>query len=261
MTSVLGAHKAAEEFAAALDGRLPASRLRPELAPLVGLTQELGAVAPPPQRTGFHDQLRDRLMTEAVQGSSGGAATAGADPAGPPRPTTGAGRRRLGALLVLGVLAGGVVAAGVAARDALPGEPLYGVKRAVEEAHMILTSGEPGQEHLELAAVRLHEAGVLLETSADARSTSETLVAFHEQLEAAAQEVTTAYRADGDPASVEALTASAAESLVTLDAYAEDAADPALEARVRDVATAVARIHERARSLCSGCDPGAPRAG
>ena len=67
MTSLLGAKKRAEEFAAAADNGLAAAGQRPELAELVDVVSALRSVETPAPRAEFSAALRERLMAEAAE--------------------------------------------------------------------------------------------------------------------------------------------------------------------------------------------------
>lgn len=82
------------------------------------------------------------------------------------RPTAPSMRRRAGlvstaALAVLVALAG---TGAFVSRDALPGDPLYGIKRATESVALAMTSGDEAKAHrqLDLATTRLGEIEQLL---------------------------------------------------------------------------------------------------
>ena len=108
----------------------------------------------------FRAALRTRLM-----------AVAAVQPPEPVRPATRPAAlwaqrlRRRWAVATAGVLAGAVLAAGVVvgAGRSLPGDPLYGAKRAVEAVQLRTRSGpaEQGHFHLQLATKRLRELEAL----------------------------------------------------------------------------------------------------
>ena len=85
-------------------------------------------------------------------------------------------------LLVLG--AGSAIAA---SGDALPGDPLYGVKRAVERISLAMHRDPVGRTalHLRFADIRLHEVAVLV---AEGKDVSDVVGALEAELEGAEQD-------------------------------------------------------------------------
>lgn len=157
----------ADAFAAALLGAEDAGApdgVSPDLARLVTLARAL-----PVPETSMAPEVRDRMRRRLVA-MAAVSATASPD-AG--RPARAGERRSLGhwlgqrrtvaaagmivvLLLILGV--------GSAARDALPGDPLYRVKTATEAIRLATTSGKVarGERHLAMASERLTEVQQLL---------------------------------------------------------------------------------------------------
>src|SRR5205814_10127122 len=119
---------------------------------------------------------------------------ASAQPALPPARSHGSPRWRVAALrglAAMGLIALLVSATVTASAAALPGEPLYGVKRAAEEAQLSLaTDGEQRAGlRLELADRRLDEA-VQLVARGDVGRAEETVGAAQAQVEAATAAMT-----------------------------------------------------------------------
>lgn len=152
-------------FARALDGGDAGGAFRRELV-VVGLLVSAGAAAGPDvtQRVRMHDRILDELAATPVGFARDEL----------PEPVSLAARRRSAAAGVQGRL---LVAAAAAlcmlvalsgmslvlARDALPGDALYGVKRSAESAKLGLTFGdEPrGFKHLQFATARVDEIEAL----------------------------------------------------------------------------------------------------
>ncbi len=142
---------------ASLDGRLAGYvELSGRLRGTVGLLAE------PSQE--FRTSLRARLMATAQRDGIGGepADEPTEDPTGPGghRAPVEASRRATGVVLV-GLAAGTLALAGLSAvsGSALPGEPLYTVKRSTENARLALAGSDvsKGELYLEFARNRLHE--------------------------------------------------------------------------------------------------------
>jgi hypothetical protein len=155
----------AQEFAAALDGRgVGSARRDPALAPLLRLAQGLESVplAPAPE---FRDRLRTRLLAVA---------TVAPAPVAAPSPVERAktwvdGWRVQKAMAATAASMAGVVAltgVSVAASRAVPGDPLYGVKRSAEGAQLMFARNDVnrGKRHLQHAETRLHEIAHIVGT-------------------------------------------------------------------------------------------------
>jgi hypothetical protein len=124
---------------------------------------ELGGAVDP----AFRDRLRQRVLAVAhVQGASGEADT---------RPLRSRPSRRLPRRIALagGTLATLVALSGVGAAsgDAVPGDPLYSVKRSREAAQLALARSDVsrGQLHLQFARARLIEAGSVRDDDSELR--------------------------------------------------------------------------------------------
>lgn len=125
----------------------------------------------------FRAALRQRLLAvAAVQGigdTAGSATEAGStkDAGSAPRPTWGG--RRL--IVALGILVGILALSGVSAAsgEAMPGDPLYDVKRSTEAAQLALAGSDVnrGQLLLEFARNRLTEAEAVASDPAAVEST------------------------------------------------------------------------------------------
>lgn len=165
----------AERFAQLLDEADggPRHHLRssfdPELAALVKLRHRVSHAAPPISPCpDFRAQLRAALIATAERDGIG--ATARAEP--PQRPArsrliralSGRGSRAR-VTLVAGIALSVMAFAGIsqASEHALPGHPLYGLKRSTERAQLALAGSdlERGQLYLDHARTRLDEASTL----------------------------------------------------------------------------------------------------
>jgi hypothetical protein len=157
----------AEEFDRALSAKAGA-KVDPTMAALLAVT---GALAAIPQRPApaFRDALRTRLMAEAATLAPHVAASAPAAPATPSVPAP----RSVPKLLqhpAMQVATGGLAAAiavtgvGVGASRSLPGDALYGLKRAVEGLQVGASGGAVGEAGalVEHARTRLDEVRALV---------------------------------------------------------------------------------------------------
>lgn len=164
-------NRRAEDFDRALSG--DAAAVDPSTAALVALA---GALAAVPQRPApaFRESLRAQLMSEAVKVAAGGAAVSATAAASVPAATAVAPLKGLPNLLAkpaMQALTGGLATAvavagvGVGASRSLPGDTLYGLKRAVERLQNGLAGGTVAEADavIEHARTRVDEIVALLD--------------------------------------------------------------------------------------------------
>jgi hypothetical protein len=209
------------------------TRLDGELASLVTIGHTATALRPSVEHDpafhpdpSFRAELRAMLIATAEREGIGVGA---GNPAGdisatvrPPRPLTGHRatgsdhpvRRPAAALIrrpgrravVIGVLAATMAVSGVAAASggAMPGDPLYGVKRSTERAQLALAGSDVtrGQIYLSLARTRLAEAGTVYR---DAGGFSATLSDMDADTLQGVRLLTTAAADRRDPAALDAI--------------------------------------------------------
>lgn len=254
MTSVFTARRRAEEFARAVDGGdVPTAG---ELAELVGVVDALRSEPVPEPDPDFVLDLRSRLMAEAATALR----PENAQLVLPERPR-GARERRLVAAASALVLVGGTAGMATAAQSALPGEPLYPVKRGLEQAETGLHMGSAakGRELLDQAADRLEEVRSLLASDAvtAAPAVPATLQDFTDQAREGSDLLFASFEETRDPQSVETVrtfTADSARSLARLAAGAPDEAQDDLQT----AATTLRAIDEHAAALCQSCAESLP---
>lgn len=203
------------------------------------LAEQLRTVTPVAlvPRPAFRDDLRSRLMAEAAElgparpvnvTASGGVAITpkGEGPArtGRPRPTLRRVRRSLAGVVVAAVLGGG--AAAVASTGAVPGDALYGLKRAVEDVRMQLAGSDPakGGAALGQARERLGEAEDLALSSSggdrvgtDSPELREALGDFATSSEEGIDLLLQHYAAEGEPESLADVDTFVRETLPLLE--------------------------------------------
>ncbi|MGQ0467705.1 MAG: DUF5667 domain-containing protein [Sporichthyaceae bacterium] len=142
----------ARRFAAALEG----GAAEAALLPLVRLAGAMGPALPVGTPTEeFRLALRNRIF---AVGAIGVAPVPMPVPAAPWR------RRLAAASAIVALATGGAAATAVASSDALPGDRLYEVKRAVEQVQLALAGSEldKGKRYLAIAATRMSEVEALL---------------------------------------------------------------------------------------------------
>lgn len=250
MVSILGTHRRAEQFAAAVDARTPVDDLSPELRALAELVDDLRVQPAPEPRTDFSVQLRERLMAEAV------ASLSPVSPlALPPRRTDRARQRRLTAAAAVFTLVGGSAGLAAAAEQSLPGDALYPIKRGIEDAQLGLQSepSDKGRAYLAQAEERLDEASGLIEAGAPSDQVVGNVDLFVVQAVAGSSLLLDSYRDDGATADVESLRDFSARALDQLQTVAKDA--PAdLQDELARAAVVVRGIDEQASAACASCE-------
>ncbi|MGH8867163.1 MAG: DUF5667 domain-containing protein [Actinomycetes bacterium] len=167
VTALLPSRRRVEAFARALDGE-PAPADAKALTTLVAALEAMPTARAAEPSADFRDRLRETLVTEAARtaqpGGSGRHRVGGPSPAPSEDPDGGALRRlaakrravAVAAALSIGLGLGG---AGVASASALPGDSLYGMKRATESLRLAIAGSDLDHARLELAfaARRLDE--------------------------------------------------------------------------------------------------------
>ena len=264
MTAPFSARRRAEEFDALVSGA-SSTTPRPPLterdaerfADLLAVVDDLRAVPEVVPRPAFTAALRERLMLEADTVLVAQTARARAEEARLVLPTRPRARdRRLATLLGGAALIGATTSMAVAAQTALPGDSLYPVKRAIEDARTGLANDDAdrGARLLAHAGGRLDEVDELARTSAPLRSAAvaDTLVTFDEQATEAAEVLLEAYAESGDEQVIRSLRSFAAtglDQLSTLEGRIPDSARDELVAAGRTLA----EIDARAAAACPEC--------
>jgi hypothetical protein len=259
MTAVFATRRRAEEFAALVESRSagdPGDPRYDDLLRLVGTLRETSAPAPRPE---FVADLRARLMTAADTALVPADATLA--PNETERLTLPARRpareRRIAAAVGGLALVGASTSMAMAAQDALPGDVLYPVKRAMENVRTGITIGEgdKGVTLLANASGRLDEVGALSEDAgraADAVAIADTLDVFADQASEASDLLLGEYAQSGDSASISELrhfTGDSLEQLAALEPRVPDAARDELVGAGR----LLVRIDAAAQEACPIC--------
>lgn len=250
MTSLLGARRRAEEFAAALDA--PPDQAPPAaLADLVDLVATLRAHEPPAPRAELTASLRERLVAEAQETLVQDAALT------LPRRRTGARERRLAVAASTFVLVGGSAGLAAAAQNALPGDALYPIKRGIESAQTGLTTDRvaKGRDLLDQADSRLTEVQGLLRADSGAVDHTQVPATIHDfarQAQQGSQLMLESYAQDRDRRVVVEVRSFAADGLKTLQDIAGHA--PADEQEtLTQAALVLQEIDKEAAQACPGC--------
>lgn len=258
MTSPLRARRPADLFDRLVDtdpgAAAPSGRDAPELAELLRVVAGLRSVPAPTPRPDFVAGLRSRLLAEADTALREQPQRRPVEErlALPPRRHD----RRLAVALGTAALVGATGSMAVAARTALPGDSLYAVKRALEDARAGLARGDAdrGAALLAQAGDRLREVEAIA-AQGPAGAAPATLEDFREQSAAAADALLAAHAATGDRAPITSLREFAGSSMTTLAAL-----EDALPAASRDALVAagelLSAIDARAEQACPSCGGG-----
>jgi hypothetical protein len=223
-----------------------------ELADFAAGLRDAPEVAP---RLAFSADLRERLMTAAATDLT--PATDVTD-----RLTVRANpetRRRHERRLTVGIAAIAIIGASagtaLASQGALPGEPLYSVKRAIENVRTGFTPSDSGKGSALLgdARTRLNEVGRLARGSNDnSAEINHTLDAFSTQAKKASDLLLSNYEQHQDTASIEKLqhfTTASIDQLTVLEPLLPDASKQALTEAAQTVLTIDTATH----NACPGC--------
>ncbi|MFA5891815.1 MAG: DUF5667 domain-containing protein [Actinomycetota bacterium] len=241
-----------DAFAALLEGA--PEPVRPELAPLVRVAHSLTASAPAPVEPApaFRFQLRQTLVAMAAPRRSVGARTADWGTSLNQRM-----RRSLRTVMAAGLSAAmlaGSGAAVAASSSSLPGDALYGVKRARESAQLTVSRGaDRGFKLLGLARVRLQEVSEL----ADRGSTQQDLYTaplgdMDDVTIEGVSILVTAVRHGAPIATLEKVTHFARAQAQDLSALIERI-PPGARPSARDSLALAERVAERAQAVLDGC--------
>jgi hypothetical protein len=275
MTVPFSARRRAEEFDALVSGTAPAGRdratsptRRPPLterdaerfADLLALVDDLRAVPAPAPRAEFTASLRERLLAEADTVLVAQSTRRREDEARLTLPVRPRSRdRRVAALLGGAALVGATTSMAVAAQTALPGDSLYPVKRAIEDARTGLSStdADRGEQLLASARGRLAEVDALTRDDSPTRdaAVADTLTTFEQQATEAADLLLDAYAESGDEQLVRSLRTFTATGLDRLDLVEPGVPDAARDELVAAGST-LAEIDARAAAACPACGGG-----
>ena len=201
-------NRRAEDFEKALSANGPAD---PAIAGLLAVAGALAAIPQP--RAAFREGLRAQLMAEATSTLAASASTAASIPA----QAAGGGLRTAltqpAMQVATGTLAAvvGVTGVGIGASRSLPGDALYGLKRAVERWQVGLAGNAESEAEalIEHANTRLAEVRALL-ANGDLADVTATLEALKAELDSATGRLLAAAR-DGSRAAYDRLAEVTAE--------------------------------------------------
>lgn len=250
----------AEEFDAALSGRASGAS-RERYADLLDVVGAMRAVPAPVARAEFVADLRSQLLTAAADLPALPARRTDEATALRLTPSQGRGRRDRRVAALLGGFA--VVAASgsmaVASQSALPGDALYPVKRAIENAHVNLETSPQAKASVLLsnASTRLTEVEKLSrrDHAGDTSEISSALQDFKNQASQASAVAIDDFSSNGDDTALDAVHTFASSSmsrLSALDDVLPTGARPALIAAAQTVRS----VDSAAYDACPTCSDG-----
>lgn len=256
MTGAFVSRRRADEFDALLSGHAPARDTATAYVDLLEVVGALQAVPTVTARPDFVSDLRSQLMVEAAR-----QARPAVDDALrlrlTPQQRSGVRERRMATVLGGFAIVAASGSMAMASQAALPGDALYPVKRAIENAHTNLQAGDAAKAETLIAHAeqRLQEAEQLTAEGADARIVAETLQDFTEQSNQATELALDDYAATGDQTAIGELRSFAARSMGDLDALGDVVPTDARAALIT-AAQSVAQADTAAFQVCPTCGEG-----
>jgi hypothetical protein len=250
MSPVYASKRRADEFQVLVERQQPGEIADAQLRDLLMLVESLQDIEPVMPRADFSVSLRARLMVaaEGELASTGAAAKL----AMPPRRTKR--ERRIAAAVGGFALVGASTGLAAAAQSALPGDALYPLKRAIENAHTGLTMGDEakGSTLLSSAQDRLDELTQLTARGDDQAAMSQTLGDFTDQATQASDLLLADYAQSGHSDSIAELRDFTATSLDSLADLAPQVDGDAHDALIH-AANVLTQIDAAAEDACASC--------
>ena len=253
MTSGFAARRRAEEFNSLVEGTSTEGLAPARQTDLLELVEALRDAPPIEPRAEFVADLRRQLMTEAASVLTPTAARLTVTPRRNPR------ERRVALAVGAFAVVSATTSMAMAAQSALPGETLYPLKRALENASTSIKMDEDskGASLLAHAAGRLAEAHELARQRDDSndQAVADTLHAFADQASSASDLMIASYADNGQRSDIEDLRAFAAQSMASLDDLEPVVPDTARAALI-EAAQVINAIDSTAIRLCPSCGGG-----
>lgn len=255
MTPAFTARRRAEEFHSLVEGSSTRELADARYVDVLELVEAMRHATPVQPRAAFVSDLRERLMLAAET-----ALVPATDAELRSRLTVAPRRtpreRRLAVAMGGFAIVGATTSMAVAAQTALPGDTLYPLKRALENAHagVQVDEGDKGSTLLHNASGRLDEAGELTRADRgdDTLAIAETLETFAAQATEASDLLIASYEATGQEASISELRAFAADSMAALEQLEGLVPEGARGALIL-AAQILTQIDQQAIALCPTC--------
>jgi hypothetical protein len=257
MSPVFAARRRAEEFQSMVEGASAAGGSDARLLEFLEIVETLRETPEITARPAFVADLREQLLDEARTLARTGKGADAAARLTVTRSTTERRRERRLAAAVGGLaLVGASTGMAVASQSALPGDPLYPLKRAIENAQTGVQTDEDakGKSLLDNASGRLDEVDQLSRENDDAATIAATLDTFTDQASEASDLLLSDYAETGSEDSVEELRSFTADSMAALTALQEIVPEDARGALI-SAARTLTQIDQRALLACPSCGP------
>jgi hypothetical protein len=166
-------------------------------------------------------------------------------------------QRRISIAAAAFVIVGGTAGVAAAAESALPGDPLYPIKRGIESAQVSLNSSDSGkgQDLLRQAGTRLNEVDGLLAGHESSDRITHTLSSFKRSATNGADLLFVSYQRDGDESDITNLRTMLGSQLTKLDQLSADAPQSSMPAFTAARAL-LSDLDQQASVLCSDCGSG-----
>lgn len=254
MTSLISARRAAEDFARVVDGAQ--QDVADRYADLTATVELLRRQETPAARPEFVSDLRAQLMAAAdtllVRADDGARSEAAQVVTFRP----GRHQRRLAAAAAAFVIVGGTAGVAAAAESALPGDPLYPIKRGIESAQVSLNTSDAAKGHdlVDQANTRLDEVDGLVRGGDSASQITHTLASFKRSVASGSDLLFVAYQRDADGSDLARLRGTFADQGTRLQDLARRA-PAATQSDFRAAGALLADLDQQARVLCGNCGP------
>jgi hypothetical protein len=253
MTPGFAARRRAEEFNSLVEGTSTEELQPARYSDALDLIESLREMAPVEPRAEFVADLRRELMTEAATVLTPTAARLTVTPRRSPR------ERRIAVAIGGFAVISATTSMAMAAQTALPGDTLYPLKRALENASTTITFDEDakGASLLAHATDRLAEVDELTRERDDSngQAVADTLHAFSDQATSASDLMIAAYNEKGRVSNIEDLRAFTAQSMTALGDLEAVVPDTARAALI-EAAQVITLIDSEAIRLCPSCGGG-----
>lgn len=248
------ARRGAEEFNSLVERTSVSDPGSARYADFLDLVTSLRATDPVEPRSEFVADLRGQLLTEATTALTPASARLTVAPRRGPR------ERRIAIAIGGFAVIGATTSMAMAAQTALPGDTLYPLKRALENASTSIQVDEDakGASLLDHASGRLDEVGKLARhgDEGNADVVADTLHAFADQATSASELLIAAYSIDGQKSEIEELRTFAAQSMAALNDL-ESVVPASARAALIEAAQVISMIDIAAVRLCPSCGDGA----
>jgi hypothetical protein len=253
MTPRFAARRRAEEFNSLVESTSTEELDAARYADALELVASLRETAPVEPRAEFVADLRRQLMTEAATVLTPTAARLTVTPRRNPR------ERRIALAIGGFAVVSATTSMAMAAQTALPGDTLYPLKRALENASTTIQIDEDakGASLLSHASGRLDEVDELTRASDEpnAQAVTDTLHTFADQASSASDLMIAAYADKGEQSDIEELRSFTAQSMAAINDLETVVPDTARAALI-EAAQVTNAIDSQAIRLCPSCGDG-----